>query len=115
MSPREPREDVSVRTRAGDGGAWARARAWWAQWGELIKGICGVSAAVACIIYAPLVYSLQRSRDEQQKATAKAAKVSCQRSMQYGHPLADFLERERVLSPKDADAYRASIPKSCPK
>lgn len=123
-----PHDDTPAR-RATDQGALGKARAWWRKWGQLIIGVSVLALAIATFAIGLEVraYSQARAQDAaavrliasqqaaQQQQTAHAAKVSCQRSMQYGHALADFFERERVLSPAAADAYRASIPKSCPK
>lgn len=44
-----------------------------------------------------------------------AAKASCERTVQFGPPLADAYAKYRILTPRQIVAYRETIPKECPK
>lgn len=115
--------------RAEDASRFARARAWWQRNGPLVMGpiLLVIGIVVVVIAFKVKDYSEQRARDaeavrvialqqaEQQKQTAAAARLSCQRTRQYGPALADYYERERVLPLRVIDEYRRSIPKTCPK
>lgn len=137
MSPREPRSDVSARTRASDQGRRAWMKSWWSDGGkDLILGVSGIVACIGCLVLGALVYRAneQRASDQrivrvlaQQQAkisleqakrareTAAAAKLSCQRARVLGPPLADYYARDPAFPAAVLGEYRRTIPKSCPK
>jgi hypothetical protein len=123
---------VSARTRAEDlepPTGWEKARRWAVKWKDPVVGVMAMFGCVGCLVLAYMTWraSEQRAADQQvvrlivqqqavqQRLTAAAAKTSCQRSKQYGPAFADYFERVGVLSAAQADAYRASIEKPCPK
>lgn len=134
---------VSARTRKDDTGLVTRVRAFVVKWKDPVIAVVVPPLAVATVWLGLQQRALQIQRTEdttvvrhlaerrahdtavvrliaeqqaaQQKATAAAAKVSCQRTRQYGPAFADYFESVGVFSAKDAAAYRSSIPKTCPK
>jgi hypothetical protein len=49
-----------------------------------------------------------------QQATQRAARASCERSREFGPPLADAYGKYGILNDRQLKAYRATLPKSCP-
>lgn len=115
--------------RVGDRGVCARALAWFKRWKDLIVAVVLLPTAAATVFLGVKTYALQsqRASDAQivrelaqaqaasAEATAKAAKVQCQRSRVLGPKLADYYARD-PLFPRDVlEQYRRTIPKTCPK
>jgi hypothetical protein len=99
---------VTPQRRAADRGHLQSLRVWWERWGDLILG-----AWLICVSIVLLVVAIQFKQS--QHATAQAAKTACVRSQQFGPRLVAFLEHGGVFTHTEAQAYRASIPKTCPK
>ena len=129
MSERRP---AHARTRAEDlepPSRWERSRVWFVRWKDLIVAATACTAAVISIVAAWFVYDFNRSRAEDQrvvrviaeqqahsaKETAAAAKLSCERTREYGPGLADDYERRGVFTHEQIQRYRKTIPSSCPK
>lgn len=101
--------------RASDKGRWGQIRAWWDEWGQLIMGAWLGTISVVVVVIALLVWQQQAASNRRDAATAKAAKVSCQRSRTLGPQLADYYARDPAF-PQDVLAlYRRTIPRACPK
>lgn len=113
--------------RLGDRGIVGRFQTWWWGVGQPILGIFVLLLGVGLFVVGLEVrgFSESRARDaavvrqlaeqnaKQQAATAKAARISCNRSRQFGPVIADFYEKNG-LNPRLIVQYRASIPKVCP-
>ena len=109
--------DRTPHRRVTDHGAKGRFVGWWREWGQLVTGIWLIIVSVAVFVVGIQFYKSQAD-------TAKAAKQACIRSRQFSPRLIDFFEfgqyvlpdgqRKHVLSHREAAAYRASIPKTCP-
>lgn len=126
--PQQPRP-VSARTRAEDKGPKAKARAWWNKWGELIKGVSGITACVGCLILGALMWQASEQRANDQRivrvlaqsqaktaaATAAAARATCRRSRILGPQLADYYALDPKFPRPVLAEYRRTIPKTCPK
>lgn len=109
--------DKTPHRRVSDRGRRGQVVTWWREWGQLVTGVWLLIVSLAVLWVGVEFY-------KSQTATARAAKVSCQRSRQFGPRLIDFYEwaqftlpsgeRKHVLTKDEADLYRASIPKTCP-
>lgn len=110
--------DKTPARRTGDQGTKGKFVSWWREWGQLVTGVWLLIVSLTVAVVAIQFYNSQA-------ATAKAAKSSCQRSRQFSPRLIDFYEwaqytipdgagPRHVLSHREADLYRASIPTTCP-
>lgn len=93
--------------RLDDQGRKARLRAFWQRWGQLITGVWLIVVSLSILAVALVVRNEQSARDA-------SSRVQCERTMLFGPPLADYLEREGVLSIELARKYRETIPSRCP-
>lgn len=85
----------------------AKVLAFWRDWGSLVVG-------VGLILVSLVVLKVALEQRDDDRRTEAAARASCERTKEFGVPIADFFEREGVLTTEQLAAYRRSIPKQCP-
>jgi hypothetical protein len=93
--------------RASDQGRLGRFRSWWTEWGQLIMGAWLLVVSIVVLWVAVGFWQSQRD-------TARAARVSCERSKAFGPRVADDYEKRGVFTRRELDDYRSSIPRRCP-
>lgn len=103
-----PQDDTRSRRVEDTGTRRGRLLARWRRWKDVVIAAVLLPTA-ALTIWASLEVRSQSA------ATAHAAKVSCQRALVLGPPLADYYARDPAFPVKVLAEYRRTIPKSCPK
>lgn len=86
---------------------------------EVVSGRVIMWLAITAFVVATIAAGIGTTAivlvSEQASRAADTSRASCQRTRRFGPPLADYYERDHVLSRDQIQAYRETIPGSCPK
>lgn len=84
-------------------------RAWYEKWLIVIQAMTAAGLIVTAIFVSFVAWSLYSYRSYGDQLVQR----QCHRSREFGPPVAEFYARERVLTGRELDRYKATIPAHC--